>query len=172
MNIIAQILGGGAVLSSLIIYQQKKRSRLLIFKLIQDVCWCLHYLILNAYSAAATSFICISRSVVYVNNDKKIFSSRLWLLFYVLLYAVSAVITWQGIFSIFPAVSSILSSIGFWLKNVRHTKMISICASLCSLIYNINVSHSVAVYVGVTITVTTSLFSIIRDVRESKAKKE
>ena len=163
MNVVIQAFGFMAVTSSLIIYRQKTRKRILSFKLLQDVCWFLHYLLLGAYSAAATSFLCISRSAVYYNNDKKIFASKLWLALYVTLYAISAALTWKGPFSIFPALSSTLSSIGFWLKVPRYTKVISICASLCTLIYNINVSHSIAVYIGVSFTILSASTSVIRE---------
>lgn len=155
---------------SLIIYSRKTRSRILAFKLVQDVCWFVHYLLLGAYSAAATSFLCISRSVVYANNHRKFFASKIWLFVYVMLYAASAVLTWKSVFSIFPAISSILSSIGFWLKTPRRTKIVSIFASLCSLVYNITAAHSPAVYIGVTFTVTTSLYSIIRESIETKSR--
>lgn len=172
MREIAQIFGAVAILSSIVIYQQKTRKRLLSFKLVQDVCWCIHYLILGAYSAAATSFICTSRSVIYYNNDKPIFASKLWLLIYICLYAVSAVFTWNGIFSIFPAMSSILSSIGFWVKQPIRTKAISVCASACTLVYNINVSHSAMVYIGVTLTISSALISIFRELYSGRTKAE
>jgi hypothetical protein len=105
---------------------------------------------------------------VYYNNDKKIFASRLWLALYVALYAVSAALTWSSIYSIFPALSSTLSSIGFWLKTPRHTKIESICASLCTLVYNINVRHSPAVYIGVSFTIISASSSFIHDLIEKK----
>lgn len=172
MSFVIQAFGIMAVVSSLIIYRQKTRKRILSFKLIQDVCWFLHYFLLGAFSAAATSFLCISRSVVYYNNDKKFFASKLWLALYITLYAISAALTWSSIYSIFPALSSTLSSIGFWLKTPRHTKIVSICASLCTLVYNINISHSPAVYIGVSFTVFSASTSIIKEIMEKRKAKE
>lgn len=160
MNYIAQIFGFIAIGSSLVIYQQKKRRNILIFKSVQDICWFAHYMILSAYSAAATSAICFIRAQIY-NSDRPIFKKKIWILVFLIFYAVSAAFTWNGIFSLFPALSSSLSSIAFWLKNVNHTKILSIVASLSTLVYNVNVSNSVAVYVGVTFTITSALSSLI-----------
>ena len=160
MNIIAQIFGFIAIGSSLVIYQQKKRKNILIFKSVQDICWFSHYMILAAYSAAATSGICFVRAMVY-NSEKPFLKKKIWLFVFLVFYITSAIFTWNGIFSIFPAFSSSLSTVAFWLKNVNYTKMLSIVASLSTLVYNINVSQSVAVYVGVTFTITSSLTSLI-----------
>ena len=171
MEIITQIFGVVALSCSFIIYQQKTRKRILSFKLLQDVCWCLHYLLLGAFSAAATSAICTTRSIVYFNNDKKFFASKIWLFLYVGLYAASAILTWQSIFSIFPATSSIISTFGFWLKNPKHTKIFAIFASTCSLIYNITVAHSPSVYIAVAFSITSAIISIVRTtVSEKKLK--
>ena len=169
MNYIAQAFGLLALSASLIIYRQKKRQRLLWFKLFQDVMWLTHYLLLGAHSAAATSALCISRSAVYANSDKRAFPLRVWIPVYILLYALSAAVTWSGIFSIFPALSSILSSIGFGMRRPRHTKIIAIFASACTLVYNVAVAHSPAVYLGLTFTVTTSVYSLLRDKEEPQA---
>lgn len=168
MGAITQIFGTIALSCSFIIYQQKTRKRILSFKLLQDVCWFIHYFFLGAYSAAATSAICTTRSVVYYNNGKKFFSSKLWLFFYIVLYLISAAITWQGVFSIFPAASSIVSSFGFWLKNPKHTKILAILASTCSLIYNLNVSHSISVYIAATFSISSAAISIIRTAMAEK----
>ena len=164
MEIITQIFGIIALSCSFIIYQQKTRKRILSFKLLQDVCWCLHYFLLGAYSASVTSAICTTRSLVYFNNDKKFFASKIWLFLYVGLYATSAILTWQSVFSIFPATSSIISTFGFWLKNPKHTKIFAIFASTCSLIYNITVAHSPSVYIAVAFSITSAIISIVRTV--------
>ena len=168
METITQIFGIIALVCSFVIYQQKTRKRILSFKLLQDVCWLSHYLLLGAYSAAASSAICTTRSVIYYNNNKKFFSSRIWLFIYVALYIISAMATWQNIFSIFPATSSIISTFAFWLKNPKHTKMFAILSSTSSLIYNIAVSHSVPVYIAVAFSLSSATISIIQTVIAEK----
>ena len=160
MTWVAQFFGACAICCSLIIYSRKGRSKLLIFKCIQDVCWFTHYLILSAFSAAATSALCVSRSIAFYHTPSKNKKNQWLLVLYLVLYAASACLTWKNAFSLLPALSSSVSTVAFWMKEPRHTKMLAVVASCCSLCYNIAVAHSISVYVGVAMTVTTSLISV------------
>lgn len=160
-EILAQIFGLGALISSVIIYSRKDRSRLLIFKAMQDIFWGIHYLLLACYSAAVTSMICVTRSFVFYHSDKKWAKSMLWVLAYLVFYAVSAVVTWQNIYSILPALASCISTVAFYLKKIEQTKALQIVASLITLTYTILQSHSVTVYLGVALTVTTASISLL-----------
>lgn len=162
---IAQLFGALAISCSLLVYSRKSRNKLLIFKCVQDVSWLLHYLILSAFSAAATSGLCIFRSVAFYGSPKKK-EKGVWVLFlFIFLYAVSACLTWKNIFSLLPAISSSVSTLAFWMKNPKHTKMLAILASSVTLAYNITVAHSLAVYIGVAITIFTSIISLITSKR-------
>ena len=100
INIIAQIFGIIAILSSVVIYSRKTRKKIIFFKALQDVCWFTHYLLITAYSAAATSVVCFIRAIVFYHlKGKK--KDVLFLVIFLCLYALSAYLTWQNIFSIF-----------------------------------------------------------------------
>lgn len=161
MNWIAQIFGALAITCSLFIYSRNKKKKLLIFKCIQDICWFIHYLILSAFSAAATSMLSIARSAAFYVTPRKKTKNQLILVIFLVLYVISAILTWKNIFSLFPAISSSVSTVAFWMKKPRHTKMLAILASLCTLFYNITVAHSISVYVGVLFTIITSITSLL-----------
>ena len=164
MELLAQVFGFTAIADSFFIYQQTKRRNILILKILQDLCWMIHYALLSCWSAAATSMICTFRGVVFYNNDKKWGKSIFWLFGFVSLYIVSSIFTWTDFFCLFPALGSSLSAVAFWMKNPRHTKILSLFASACSLTYNITHSQSPAVYIGVCITVTSCIISLIRSI--------
>ena len=166
MKWISEIFGFFALLSSVMIYSQNKRSRILIFKGIQDLFWGIHYLLLSCFPAAATSIICLSRSFVFYHSEKKWAKGRFWVIAYIGFYIISAVLTWQNIYSILPASASCISTIAFFQKAPEKTKMLQICASLVTLSYNLLQSHSIAVYAGVTLTLTTAALSLIRHYQE------
>lgn len=158
--ILPQLFGFGALLTSIIIYSRKNRKSLLLCKAVQDVLWGIHYLLLACYSAAATSAICITRSFVFYHRDKQKGKAWLWVVAYFAFYAVSAVLTWQNAYSLLPATASCTSTVAFFRKKPEHTKALQIMASLITLSYNILQSHSLTVYLGVTLTVTTSVISL------------
>jgi len=161
MKTAAQIFGFMAIGISLFVYSRRKREHILICKLTQDMVWAIHYCLLGAYSAMATNLICAGREITFYNPKVKPFVNRCLTLIFISFYLVSALITWKNIFSIFPALSSIISTLAFRLKNPIRIKLLAIPSSLCTLIYNITTSHSVSVYVGITITLTTISVSLI-----------
>lgn len=75
--LIVQIFGFAAIGSSLLIYTRKKRWSILGFKLVQDLCWAIHYLLLGAYSAMATNLICTTRELVFQSKNPRISSNKL-----------------------------------------------------------------------------------------------
>lgn len=165
---ISQIFGAFAIVCSLLIYSRKERNKLLIFKCVQDACWLIHYLLLGAYPAVATSGLCICRSIMFYGTPREKEKSKWILVMFLLLYVGSAVVTWKNTFSILPAISSAISTVAFWMKKTEQTKSLAILASLVTLSYNVMVTHSVAVYVGVTFTVTTALLSLLLSIKKEK----
>lgn len=161
LTILSELLGGIAIAISVVIYSRKQRSKLLIFKGIQDTLFVCHYALRGSYTAAVTSAICIVRSVIYAQRDRKKWaSSVLWLILFLVLFGCSAALTWKNIYSLFPAVSSSLSSFAFRCRDPRNAKKIQIVASCCTLVYNIFINQSITVYLAAGVTILTSLYSI------------
>lgn len=166
-QILAQVFGFGALLTSIVIYSRKNKKSMLICKAVQDSLWGIHYLLLACYSAAGTSAVCIVRSFVFYHRDKQR-KAVWWVLVFFAFYAVSAALTWQNAYSLLPALASCTSTVAFFMKKPEHTKMLQIVASLITLSYNILQSHSLTVYFGVAITVTTAVISLIQYYKNQK----
>ena len=172
MKTVAQIFGFIAIGISLFVYSRRKREHILICKLTQDLTWAMHYLLLGAYSAMATNLICAGREVTFYNPKIKPLLNQLLTVAFISFYVASAIITWKNVFSIFPATSSIISTLAFRLKNPVKIKLLAIPSSLCTLVYNITTSHSISVYVGISITLTTITVSLISTLIGNKKKTE
>ena len=161
LMILSEILGGLAITISVVIYSRKQRSELLIFKGIQDTLFVCHYALRGSYTAAVTSALCIIRSAIYAQRDRKKWaSSVLWLFLFLVLFGFSALLTWKNIYSLFPAIGSSLSSVAFRCRDPRNAKKIQIIASCCTVVYNIFINQSITVYLAAGVTILTSLYSI------------
>ena len=64
MRFLVNLFGILGILTTVVIYQQKDNQRMLVWKLISDLCWVLHYLALGANSVAVVTIVAIMRSVV------------------------------------------------------------------------------------------------------------
>lgn len=151
-------LGMGA---NIAIYQQKNRIRILIFKLISDMLWALHYFLLGAYSGFAIAVIGMVRECIFIIEEKRGIKSKPWLFLFLAISILSAVLTWKNAFSLLPACASILSIIGFWQSKPRLTRMISFPVSACMLTYDI-VSGSIVGVCNEAFTLISAAVGVIR----------
>lgn len=167
IKIIAEIIGYAAVLTSFVMFQQTERKRLIGCKLIMDILWIIHFLMLGGYTIVATTSISVLREIVFFNKDKPIFKSKKWLFVFIIFYALTPILTWEGYYSIFPAVSSIIATIGLWVDSVKKTKNISFWVCVGQIIYAI-VRRSYAAVTNEVITMSSIIISKIRSIRGRK----
>ncbi len=161
IKIIAEVIGYVAVFFAFIMFQQTSRKRLIFCKLIIDFLWITHFAMLGGYTIVCTTSISVLRELVFINRDKRFFSSRIWLFAFLLFYAATPIFTWEGIHSIFPAISSIAATVSLWVQSVNRTKQISLMVSISQLIYEAVVC-SYAAMTGEVVTILSIIISFIR----------
>ena len=172
-------LGFGAlgILVSVIIYQQKKGRKLLLWKLASDLVWLIQYLLLGKYTGAGSCVVGVVRESVFLNQHKRWAQSKLWLLFFLLLNVTISILTWGSAYSALPMIASAVSVFSFWRANPTLTKILAYPISICMLIYNLlgtgDISYmGVANEVLVLLSTTVSLIGVAKDKRRSIAVKE
>ena len=158
---LASIFGVLGVIANILIYQQKSGKKLLLYKLVSDIIWALHYFMLSAYSGAAVSVIGVCRETVFYNQDKKWAKSKLWLVFFMLCSAVSAVLTWKNPFSILPAFASIVSIISFWRADPKLSRILAYPIAFAMITYAITCRSYFAIFSDCMVLVSTTI-GIIR----------
>lgn len=136
-QVAAQLLGCLGIIVYVVMYHSKDVKHVLQKKLAIDVIWGVHYLILGAYTGCATNVICCAREIVFMNKDKKVFQSRLWLVLFLILNWISAGVMWKGFYSILPAMSATLGTISFWQKNIKTARIFGILINLCMFAYDV-----------------------------------
>lgn len=134
---IVHIIGAMGIAANVLIYQQKSGRRLLLYKLISDILWVAHYLLLHANTVALIAAMNVFREIVFFNKNKKWAKSRLWIIFFVTYSIVSAVLTWKSAYSALPAVASILSVISFYKSDPQMSRNLAFPISASMLTYDI-----------------------------------
>lgn len=166
-QIAAQVFGAIGILVFIILYQFNDMKNVLKAKMSMDVLWAAHYLLLGAYSAFATNLICLGRELVFFNDDKKPFKSKAWLWIFIAFNIVSAILTWKGFYSIFPAVASSLATVSFHQKNITVARIIGITNNILMFTYDIFVGSYMGL-VGETLAFISVILAIFRNARKSK----
>lgn len=137
MNLIIQVLGILGTVFSLILFHKKDMNNILKVKLMVDIIWGAHYLLLGATAGLITNVVCCLREVVFLNRNKKLFSGDWWIVIFVLLNWILIFFTNRNIYSFLPAVVSTLATYSFWQKSPQRARIIGITNNALMFTYNI-----------------------------------
>lgn len=133
---IGQAIGVLAMIESFFIFQVADRRKMVLLKLVDDVLWIAHFILIGGYTGALTTTVALFREIVfYFRGEKKWASSILWAVGFSIIFAACAPLSWTSVFSIFPATASVISTWVFWVKKTETAKLIQIPSAICSLIY-------------------------------------
>jgi hypothetical protein len=138
----------------------------------------MHYILLgitngaDAFTGAALNFIGLSRSIVFINNDKRWAKSPLWLVLFIIVSVVAGVLTWEDWYSFLPPLAMILTTVSYWMKNETKIRLITFPSSPCWLVFNI-ITGSVAGIVTECVVMSSLIIAIVRyDIlKKNKVKK-
>lgn len=169
MNIPAQIVGIFGIISAILIYQQKTRKGLMITKLISDIFWVFHYLILCAYSGLAVCILAVLRELIFINRGRRKWANHIiWPILFILAAIGTTILTWEGFISLLTCVASILSVITFWIGNPRLTRILILPTATLMIIYDV-FSGSYTGMINESITLVSALVGIVRlDTKRNK----
>lgn len=162
---LGKIAGYAAIAASILIYQQKSKSGLLIFKSIADVLWITHYFLLSAYTGAAVTCVALVREIVFFHNDCRSKRGKIILACFLCISVLCSVLTWNNIFSVFAMLGSLLSIVSFWLGNPKISRIMSFPISACMLTYGVS-NGSVAVLINEVLVMLSSVIGIIKHDRK------
>ena len=152
MEIIGQICGFVAMLTTFVMYQQKNLIRIREFKLAIDIFWTLHFLLIGSMSAFATTGLAIFREIVFINKGKKWAQSRLWIVLFSVVFLISSMITWKNVYSVIPAMASTLTTFAFWSNSVVKNKLLILPSTVGMFFYNLQ-ARSIAGVINEVISV-------------------
>ena len=138
-QIAAQVLGAIGILIYVIMYHSKDVNNVLHKKFWMDIVWALQYFLIGGYTGCITNVICCAREAVFMNNDKKIFKSRLWLILFLIINWVSAALVWKGLYCFLPALVSTLGTFSFWQKNMTVARVIALVNNVLMFTYDVYV---------------------------------
>ena len=137
-----QIIGFIAMAIIVASYQQKSHKKILTFQMVSGLLFTVHYLLLGAYTGAVMNLLGAFRSLVYSNRDKKWASSIIWPTIFSIGFLISGILTWDNIYSVFPLIAMLMSSVVLWIEKPKINRIFSLPTSTGWLIYNIkNLSY-------------------------------
>lgn len=170
--ILIQLLGFVPSIISFTSLQSGSRKRILILQSLCCVLWIIHYALLGASSGIVINIVGLGRAVVCSFNDRKWASSKAWLFFFLIAYAVSPLLGWDGPHSLLLAAAMMLTSVALWNHNMRLTRLLFLCNSPLILVYNL-FAHSYSSVIMEVFAFISFLIALWRfDIRPALKKKQ
>ena len=173
MRFLVNLFGILGILTTVVIYQQKDNQRMLVWKLISDLCWVLHYLALGANSVAVVTIVAIMRSIVLLCRRYRWAQSRAWLAVFMVSSFVLSVLAYKDWTSLLPMIGSQACIIAYWIGKPKVTRIISIPSALMFLV-NVTLNGSLWGMLCESFLLASAIIGFIRhDVaRKPKTAKE
>ena len=173
MRFWVNLFGILGILTTVVIYQQKENQRMLVWKLISDLFWVLHYLALGANSVAVVTIVAIMRSIVLLCRRYRWAQSRAWLAVFMVSSFVLSVLAYKDWTSLLPMIGSQACIIAYWIGKPKVTRIISIPAALMFLV-NVTLNGSLWGMLCESFLLASAIIGFIRhDVaRKPKTAKE
>lgn len=151
---IAEIIGFLAIGVGFLIFQQKKRVGILVFKLSSDILWVIHFLLLGATSGMVLTVVGVLRSITFLIlalMGKE--SHPAWLLLFSTAGVGAIILSWKDVYSICSIISCVLATLGYWQKKPVNTKILAIFVCASQITYGFFIG-SVSVVVNELITLS------------------
>ncbi len=140
MNIkflIGQLFGLLAIVFLSLSLKVNRKKYVLRCQAVSNFGYAMEYLLLGGLTGSLLSFLCIARNLIYQRfpNGKV---PLIWLLMTELLMIMMTIVTYDGIYSLLPALAIIINSYGLWQKNMTLHRVIGAIAGLLMLFFDLH----------------------------------
>ncbi len=166
MFILAQILGGIALIILVISFQKNKKNALLRYQVFSSIFFALQYLCLNALNGCLMNVMTAIRDYLFSRFKNQV--PMIYLIIIILIMIILSILSFNGIISLLPAIAVIIYSIAIWYGDLRVIRIVEVISCLLFIIYNIKVLAIVGL-VSTIIELLSALVAIYRfDIRKVK----
>ncbi len=143
---ISQLLVIIATFSIAITYVSKSKKKILIYFIIYNLFYGIHYLLLNAYTGFFMNLVSIGRNVFFFYNNKRNKENGIMIL--IVLYSIIialGIYSYQDFYSLISMSASLLSTYSIWQNDIEKYRYIAIIVSIEFIIYGIHINSIFAI---------------------------
>ena len=170
--IVAQILGGIALILVCISYFLKSKAGFLVLEAVADFFYASAFMVVGAYVGGIITIICVFRCIYIYFAEKNEFKYTIHFLFvFVVLYVVSTAVFWQGALDIIPLITGTIYTFAYAIKNLQVMRYVLIVPNILLIIYNIMSTTYVSAVLDF-IEVVVLIIAIIKFAKGIRAKKQ
>ena len=133
----AQLLGLCGMVSLFFMYRQATRKNYLRLKLLSDILWAVHYVLLSAPGGAIPNLVGVARELVFLYDRKCQTRIRFWAALFIAVNAALAFSTLRSAVQLIPIFASMLVTVSLTMSRTSTIRLMSIPISTAFLIYDL-----------------------------------
>lgn len=155
-------------------YHVKSRKTVLKLNCISQIAFIVAYILLGAWSGLMMAIVALARNIIYIidenKNGMRKKTNKTDIIILVIMYIIcilSAIFTYDGIFSLLPVIATMLYTYAVCQKNIKTYKLLGIPTELLWTGYNIYIRSIVGIVLEV-IMLTNCFTGYIMEVKKNK----
>ncbi|MBR2498092.1 MAG: YgjV family protein [Clostridia bacterium] len=119
-QILINSIGVMAILVKVVESQSKKRKIIILLAIINFLLWITYFVLNGNLTAATVNSISLVQAIIFLQREKhKWANSKFWLFLFVSAQIVASFFTWNGPFSLFSIAGGILTTIAYYVLDVK-----------------------------------------------------
>ncbi len=136
--IIVQILGFVTLAIFVLSLQQRGKEGFLLWQTAGTLLFVAQYILSNQVTGAVTfSIVAVRGLVFYLYKKKGMKPSLIVLVMFMSVLAVSAVFTWQNLFSVIPLAATLVKTWSTWQDDMKWVRRTSLLSQAVMILYNL-----------------------------------
>ena len=166
------MIGFVALAISIIAFQFKKHGQIVFCKMASEFIFSIQYVLLGAWTAAVLDFISVIRNLLFCKLVKKNISTLPVILVFGCFVIATGVFTYDGLASLLPIASKLLTTVSYGMKNEKWLRIITLPSCVFWIIYNVTVG-SIAGVLTDSLALVSLLIAMYKfDIRKQDAPTE
>ena len=133
-----QLIGFIGLLFLGLSFQQNNRNRILVFILIGQIIFILHFALLGAWTAAGVNSVGAIRTLLFRFRDERSWAGKsFWPWVFIFLFGMVGWASWDGWLSLLPVVAMSIETVGLWMRNTSRIRLINLFPHPLWFTYNL-----------------------------------
>jgi len=144
------------------------RRKVLALHCINALLFIIYYSMIGASTGVVINVVGLVRAIVCSFNDRKWASHKAWFVLFLVCFAVSPLLGWDGLHTLLMVAAMILTTFGLWTRDLRRTRLLMFCAGPLILLYDVFAGAWSPAIVDVVISISFALALWRFDIRPKR----
>ena len=134
-QIIAQSIGVVAMALTILCYQLKKRSHILVMQYTGNALWVVHYFLLGSFTGLIMNALNVVRGIIY-SIDKRWAKSNVWIVVFCAASITLGILFFQAWYSVLPIIGTVIATIALRIPDENTLRKVYIFSVPPWIVYN------------------------------------